>query len=167
MVEFRLLVLDSLKKSSKTESPINRSAKAVISRNLTTGRHNHIFISFLNFSLIFYFIFHIFTNNRHQRLICVAVATVIGWPEWIKKCVFIAWEIRFSNSCLLWQTLKSEWCLLKNFRIRTIYFLNGYPMPAHMGNKWFNCCGEWFKVVTCSSSSQWFITNCRRNYNRW
>ena len=35
-VEFRLLVLDSLKYSSKPESPINRSAKAVISRSLAT-----------------------------------------------------------------------------------------------------------------------------------
>ena len=48
IVEFRLLVLDSLKYSSKAESSINRSAKAVISRNL---RHNHLFI------FIFYFLF--------------------------------------------------------------------------------------------------------------
>ena len=44
IVEFRLLVLDSLKYSSKAESPINRSAKAVIGRNLTTSQHNHLFI---------------------------------------------------------------------------------------------------------------------------
>ena len=44
IVEFRLLVLDSLKYNSKAESPIIRSTKAVISRNLTTIRHSHIFI---------------------------------------------------------------------------------------------------------------------------
>ena len=42
IVRFRLLVLDSLKYISKAESPINRSAKAVISRNLATSRHNHL-----------------------------------------------------------------------------------------------------------------------------
>ena len=82
IVEFRLLVLDSLRYSSKAESPINRSPKAVISRNLTTSGHNHLFSFFLLSFLIFYFIFHIFTESRHYRLICIAIATdVIGWPE--------------------------------------------------------------------------------------
>ena len=44
-VEFQLLVLDSLKQSSDAESPINTSAKAVISRNLTISRHIHLFIN--------------------------------------------------------------------------------------------------------------------------
>ena len=35
IVEFQLFVLDSLKYSSKVESAINKSAKAVISGNLT------------------------------------------------------------------------------------------------------------------------------------
>ena len=56
IVEFRLLVLDSLKYSSKAESPINRSAKAVISRNLSTSRHNHLFI----YLFVFLFLFFIF-----------------------------------------------------------------------------------------------------------
>ena len=109
IVEFRLLVLNSLKYSSKAESPINRSAKAVIKSNLTTSRHNHLFIYlfvclfiylliylfiyllfiylfiylFIFLScLIFNFIFHIFTENRHCRLICIAIANVVtGWPE--------------------------------------------------------------------------------------
>ena len=87
IVEFRLFVLDSLKYSSEAESPINRSAKAVISRNLTTSRHNHLFILFLFYFifylfLIFNFIFHIFTENGHYHLICIAIATaVISWPE--------------------------------------------------------------------------------------
>ena len=61
IVEFRLFVLDWLKYSSKAESPINRSAKAVMSRNLTTSRLNHLFIFFiyLFFIFIFYFIFYI------------------------------------------------------------------------------------------------------------
>ena len=46
VVEFRLFVLESLKYSSKAESPINRSAKSVISRNLTTSLHNHLFMFF-------------------------------------------------------------------------------------------------------------------------
>ena len=106
IVVFRLLVLDSLKYSSKAKSPINRYAKAVISRNLTTSRHNHLFICLFYFYVIFfifylfiyfcfyvfffffylfknfYFIFHIFSENRHYRLICIEIATaVIGWPE--------------------------------------------------------------------------------------
>ena len=90
IVEFRLLVLNSLQYSSKAEAPINRYAKAVIKRNLTTSRHNHLFIylfvylfiySFLSF-LIFNSIFHIFKENRHCRLICIAIANVVtGWPE--------------------------------------------------------------------------------------
>ena len=79
IVEFRLLVLDSLKYSSKAESPINRFAKAVISRNLTTSRHNHllfiylfiffysficlfIIYLFICFFIIYLFIFSIFFN---------------------------------------------------------------------------------------------------------
>ena len=60
IVEFRLLVLDSLKYSSKAESHINRSAKAVISRNLTTSRRNHllIYFAFLFLFFIFYFYFY-------------------------------------------------------------------------------------------------------------
>ena len=81
IVEFRLLVLDSLKYSSKAESPINKSAKAVISMNLTTSRHNHLFIYFVFLFLffIFYFLifFHIITENRHYRLICIEIATVV------------------------------------------------------------------------------------------
>ena len=37
IAEFGLLVQDSLKYSSKAESPINRSAKAAISRNINTS----------------------------------------------------------------------------------------------------------------------------------
>ena len=98
IAEFRFLVLDSLKYSSKAESLINRSAKAVINRDLTTSRHNHLFIYLLIYFIFilfyffvlsffyFFFIFHIFTENRHYRLICIAIATaVIGWPEWIKN----------------------------------------------------------------------------------
>ena len=36
-----------------------------------------------------------------------------------------------------------------------------------MGNKWFNCCGEWLMVVPCSSNSQQFSANGRINYTRW
>ena len=88
IAEFRLFVLDSLKYSSEAESPINRSAKAVISRNLTTSRHNHLFIYFVFlflffiFYFLFLFFFHIFTENRHYRLIYIAIATVvIVWPK--------------------------------------------------------------------------------------
>ena len=58
--EFRFLILDSLKYSSKVESPVNRSAKAVINRNITTSRHNNLFnflfiyLLFLFFILFFY-----------------------------------------------------------------------------------------------------------------
>ena len=46
IVEFPLLVLGPLKYNSKAESPINKSAKAVISRYLTTNQHNHLFTCF-------------------------------------------------------------------------------------------------------------------------
>ena len=85
IVEFRLLALDSLKYSSKEESPINRPTKAVISRNLTTSRHYHLFIYLFVYLLLlfyYYYIFHIFTENRHYHFICIVIATVvIGWPE--------------------------------------------------------------------------------------
>ena len=81
IVEFRLLVLDSIKYSSKAESPINRSAKAVISMNLTTSRHSHLFIYFvflfLFFIFYFFIFFHIIRENRHYRLICIEIATVV------------------------------------------------------------------------------------------
>ena len=56
IVVFRLLVLDSLKYSSKAKSPINRSARAVISKRFTTSQHNHLFIFlfiYLSFSFLF------------------------------------------------------------------------------------------------------------------
>ena len=59
-VEFRLLILDSLKYSSKAESPINRSTKAVISRNLTTSQHNHLFIYLFIYLFYFFIIFKLF-----------------------------------------------------------------------------------------------------------
>ena len=89
IVEVCLHFLNSLKYSSKVESPINRSAKAVISRNLTTSRDNHLFIFFI--FLFFIFIFHfyfffyflyIYIENRHYRPICIALATDVNvWPE--------------------------------------------------------------------------------------
>ena len=101
IVEFRLLVVDSLKYSSKAESPINRSAKAVISRNLTTSRHNHLFIYFVFlflFFIFYFYFFHIFTENRHYRLICIAIATVvIGWPEWINISIYIYIHIYYTT----------------------------------------------------------------------
>ena len=57
IVEFRLLVLNSLKYSSKAELPINRSAKAIISRNLTTSHHNYFFISLFLYLVIYLFIY--------------------------------------------------------------------------------------------------------------
>ena len=120
IIEFRLLFLDS----SNAESPIHRSTKVVISMNLTTNWHNHLlFFFFCYLSKFFYFIFHLFTENRRYRLFCIAIATVVfRWDEWIKKYLFVTYEIEFNNYCLLWQTLKSEWCLLKRFRIELFIF---------------------------------------------
>ena len=45
-----------------------------------------------------------------------------------KKYLFITLEIKFSNSWLLWQTLvKSEWYLLKDFRIELFIFQMDTP----------------------------------------
>ena len=89
VVEFQLLFIDSLKYSSKAELPIDRSAKAVISKNLTTSRHNHLltyFVFLFLFFIFYFYFFHIFTENRHYRLICIVIATVVvGWPERIKN----------------------------------------------------------------------------------
>ena len=66
IVEFRLLVLDSLKYSSEAESPVNRSAKTVITRNLLVDTLNYLFI---------YFIFYIFTENEHDCPFYIEIAT--------------------------------------------------------------------------------------------
>ena len=106
IIEFRLLVLDLLKYSSKAESPINTSNKAVISRNFAASQHNHLFIFsvlFLLFMFLLFFIyvfssilfwffilfFILFTENRHYRLICIAITTVfIGLSEWMYICMY-------------------------------------------------------------------------------
>ena len=49
LVEFWLLVLDSLKYSSRGKVTLNRSAKAVISRNYTTSWHNPFVCVFFDF----------------------------------------------------------------------------------------------------------------------
>ena len=59
IVEFRLLILESLKYSSKVESSIIRSTNTVISRSLTTSWQNHLFICFVFFIFI-YFYFYLF-----------------------------------------------------------------------------------------------------------
>ena len=47
-----------------------------------------------------------------------------SWLTWMnKKYVFIFQETKFTSSCLLWQELlKSNWCLLKKFRIKLFIF---------------------------------------------
>ena len=171
IVEFRLLDPDSrLKVLKLLQIPLKQSSTGTL---LLVDRiiYSFFFLWFFNFPYFFIFLFYFsyvyIKENRYYCLICIAIATfVIGWPEWIKKYVFIIYEITFSNSCLLWQTLfKSEWCLLKSFHV--CLFFQWIPLPAHTGNKWFNCCGEWFRVVTCSSNSQRFSTNGRINYTRW
>ena len=127
-VEFRLLILDSLKCSSKAESPINRSAKAVISRNLTTSRHNHLFIYLFYFYFIlfiflsiFNFLFHFSSIYRKQTLTSYlhSDSNRCYWLTWMnRKYLFITEEIKFSNSCLLWQTLlRSAWVQRKAYYI--------------------------------------------------
>ena len=56
-------------------------------------------------------------------------------------------------------------CLMfvKQFLNRNVSLSNGYPLPpnpAITGLIRFNCCGEWFRVVTCSSNTQLFSTTC-------
>ena len=62
IVEFRILVLNSLKYSSKAEPPINKS-------------------SFI-FHILFHFFKFKFTENKHYHFFCIAITTdVFGWPE--------------------------------------------------------------------------------------
>ena len=58
--EFGHLFLDSLNHRSKAKEPINRSAKAVINRKLTTSLHNHLF---------FYFVFVSYINKTDNTVI--------------------------------------------------------------------------------------------------
>ena len=106
IIAFRLLVLDLLKYSSKAESPIYTSTKAVISRNFAASQRNHLFIFsvlFLLFMFLLFFIyvfssilfwffisfFILFTENRRYRLICIAITTVfIGLSEWMYICMY-------------------------------------------------------------------------------
>ena len=81
IVEFRLFILDSRKYSSKVESPVNRSAKAVISRNLTTSLHNHLFIYFVFLFLFFVFYFHFYFLFLFFSYIYRIATVVIGWPK--------------------------------------------------------------------------------------
>ena len=53
--------VDSLKYSSKVEAPINMSAKAVISRNLTTSQNNHLFICY--FLFLFFILFFMYLQK--------------------------------------------------------------------------------------------------------
>ena len=81
MVDFQILVFDSLKLNSKTESQIIRFAKAVISRNILPVE------TLIYFFCIFSFLF---VENRHYHLICIMIATdVIGWPEYIKRYIYL------------------------------------------------------------------------------
>ena len=103
IAEFRLFVLDSLKYSSKAESPINRSTKAVISRNLTTSRQNHLFIYlficlFINFFFNFLFYFSYIYRKQALPSYLHSDSNRCYWLAWMnKKYLFITWEIKFSN----------------------------------------------------------------------
>ena len=33
---------------------------------------------------------------------------------------------------------------------KAVHFSNGYPLPAHTANKWFNCCGELYMYIDVS-----------------
>ena len=84
MVEFWLLVLDSLKYNSKAESAIKRFAEADVSRSLNINCLNHLFSFFIYLIFYFYFLFHFSYINR--KLTCMAIATdVIDCHELIKN----------------------------------------------------------------------------------
>ena len=111
-----MMVKDSLSQtnySSKAGSPINRSAKAVISRNFTTSRHTHslnylfylfvvlflffTFYLFLFFSfllLLFIFVFHIFTENSKTGITVLSAQRyqpllLVGLNEYIYIYIYI------------------------------------------------------------------------------
>ena len=65
IVEFRLLVLYSLKYSSKAESPTNRS---------TTSQQNHLFIYLFILFLFFIFYFYFFSIYLQKADITVLSA---------------------------------------------------------------------------------------------
>ena len=69
IVEFQLLVLDSLRYSSKTESPINRSAEAVICRSL-------VFIYLLSFLFLFFLNSLFYFSYEQETSVCVYVLQV-------------------------------------------------------------------------------------------
>ena len=54
------------------------------------------FFDFLFFKIILFFL-NIFTQNRHYRLISIAMAiVVIGWPKLLKRYVFIIKGIKLA-----------------------------------------------------------------------
>ena len=127
IVEFLLLVQDSLKYRSKVKSPINRSAKAVISRNLTTSRHNHLLINFVLFFFSFFFFFLFFSYiYRKQALPSYphSDSNRCYWLAWMNKNIYLLLR-RLNLSILAYfdkHYEKSEWCLLKSFRIELFIF---------------------------------------------
>ena len=67
LVKFQFLVLDSLKHSNKAESSINKFAKTVISRNLTTSWKNRLlFLQFL-FSVFNLQALEFYLRNNNNR----------------------------------------------------------------------------------------------------
>ena len=117
IVGFLLLVLESLKYSSKAETPINRSAKeSSVGTLLLVDTINYLFILFFLFLFfpfyfyfyffIFYFyFFHIFTENN--RLICIMIATVvIGWHEWIKDICLLLRRLNLAILLTLTKIIK-------------------------------------------------------------
>ena len=118
------------------ESPIKRSAKAVISRNLTTSLLDWLLVlpkSFIYLSFFFIFTFYIYIYIYRKQAL----------PSHLHsnstQCCWLAWM---------------------NKKKTYVYFFNGYPLPAHMGNKWLlwrlnmgNCCGDWIWAIAVENDS--------------
>ena len=165
IVESPLLVLNSRKYSSKAESPINRSAKVVITRNLTVSRHNCLFI----FLFISYFNFFLYVYGK-QTLpsYLTSDSSRCYWLAWMNKniCIYNLGDL-IKQFLLTLTSIKIYLVCVKKSCLFKLFIFSMIPLPAHTGSKWFDCCGEWFRVVTCSIISQLFSTNGRMNNTRW
>ena len=132
-VEFRFLVLDSLKYSGKVESPINGSAKAVISRNLTTSRYIHLF-KFLFIYLLSIYLF----------IVCMYVQILNFITSWISKIItqkLFDVDVLTRKLSLIFKLGQLIGCLVKNIFTEKIYRKNALKTSAiHL----FKACVNYF-----------------------
>lgn len=153
-MEFRLLLLDSLKQSSKVDTKI-----------LLIGsiKHSSLVTSLLVEKIIYFFefVYLLYTKSRDYCLIWIKRETDVTSCKLLEATKLL--EVKSNSSCLLLQTLpKSLWWLLDSFRITLFVFLLETPclfIRLTSGLIAIENNSEWLLSVTMLK----FSTNCRIN----